>query len=358
MPFLSMGISERLSILRQHLPGTQRPAEDERLLKLYWNRAELKKELGLLQNKNHALLEQLQKQQGLIARGSEQMLDLERYLGDPEMAPHALVYFQLRALWRTCSTKLARFSKHLQEQQQEQERRRQLLEFARQRRELLAELDPQLTQARATADALTIELKVRQSKLAALRGFWNYFGRRRLAEEITSIRSRWEAAASRVTDLGEQRAGIEQRQPDEFPGMSVQGCRSVNIAVIAYALQFAAMLTEGNLASMSKEANARRVFDVMYGSPEDCTRILRLLRHALDRLEDEKSDRVKLKERTEHLRTLAAYGSEVDTVPLADSVDGASVSQKPTSAAEPTQRTAGINVLADDYWNLYEALVR
>ena len=53
-----MAISERFSSLRQRL-GASRQVEDERLLQLYWNRAELKKELTRLQAERDQLLEQI-----------------------------------------------------------------------------------------------------------------------------------------------------------------------------------------------------------------------------------------------------------------------------------------------------------
>ena len=93
-----MGISDRLSNIRQLLPGARRPEEDERLLQLYWNRAELKKELSRLQNERHQLLEQIRNHEGAARALAEQLEVLEKYLGNPEAAAHALVYFQLRAL--------------------------------------------------------------------------------------------------------------------------------------------------------------------------------------------------------------------------------------------------------------------
>src|SRR5437868_2671829 len=102
-----MGISDRLT---QLLPGTRQPVEDERLLQLYWNRAELKKELGRLQNEHLGLLEQIKKQESAVTRAHEQLDELERYLGDPDVATHALVYFQLRGLWRACAARLSRFA--------------------------------------------------------------------------------------------------------------------------------------------------------------------------------------------------------------------------------------------------------
>src|SRR5262245_11110510 len=198
-----MGISDRLSNIRQLFPGAQAPQvdRDERLLQLYWNRAELKKELSRLQNEQHKLLEQVRNHESAAERAREQLEVLEEYLGNPEIAVHALVYFQLRALWRAASTKLSRFAQQLQQQQEDRERRRQLIEFDQGRRRQLADFDRRIQDERSRADMLEAQLKLDQAKLARMRGFWNYFRRRKLMEEIEAQRVTWDAAVTQVTDL-------------------------------------------------------------------------------------------------------------------------------------------------------------
>jgi hypothetical protein len=349
-----MGISDRLN---QLLPGARQPVEDERLLQLYWNRAELKKELGRLQTEHLALLEQIKKQEGTATRAREQIDALERYLGDPDIATHALVYFQLRGLWRACAAKLARFAQQLQTQQQDRERRRQLIEFDQARRRQLAESDQRLSAARAEANRLETQLKLMETQLASLRGFWNYFRRRRLAEDIANTRESWDLAATQVTDLSDDRADIDGQTPPAFPGMSIDGRRIVNTAVIAYAQQLASLLSNGGLAVLAKETTAKPVFDIRYGGRDDCVRLMALLREAISVVGDESENLGGLKECTESLRAQASYRSDADTVPLTDSIGTLSLPSAPVSGLESINRT-GINVLVDDYWDLYQALLR
>src|SRR5262245_20595414 len=191
-----MGISDRLTNIRQLLPGARQPVDDERLLQLYWNRAELKKELSRLQDERHRLLEQMRNQEGQTQRVQEQLDVLQDYLGNPEAATHALVYFQLRALWRVCAARLQRFAQQLQTQQTDREHRRQLIEYDQARRRQLADFDRRIADARSQANVLEAQLKLSEAKLAAMRGFWNYFRRRKLAEEIEVERGRWDVAAT------------------------------------------------------------------------------------------------------------------------------------------------------------------
>jgi hypothetical protein len=353
-----MELSDRLSNLRQLLTtGARRPAEDERLLQLYWNRAELKKELTRLQDERHRLLEQIRSNEATFARNREQLLALEEFLGNPDTGAHALAYFQLRSLWRATSAKVARFAQQLQQQQADREQRRQLLEFDRMRRQQLADYDRRIADARSRADMLEAQLKLEEAKLEDMRGFWNYASRRRLAEQIATEREEWDGAVTLVTDLSDDRAALESKPAPEFSGISIDGRRIVNTAVIAYAQQLFVSLSAGGLSVLAKETTAKRVFDMKYGSREDCMRLMSSVREALAVVKNEKDDLSGLKERTDALRSVATYRSDADTIPLTDSIGTLPTPTAPVSGLETGNR-AGVNVLVDDYWDLYQALLQ
>jgi len=353
-----MEFSDRLSNLRQLLgQGGRQPAEDERLLQLYWNRAELKKELSRLQDERHKLIEQLNKHEATFARNSEQLLQLEEFLGHPDTGPHGLVYFQLRSLWRASSAKVARFAQQLRQQQADREQRRQVLEFDRTRRQQLADFDRRIASARSRADQLEAQLKLQEAKLESMRGFWNYARRRRLSEQIAIEREQWDQAATEVTDLSDDRAALEEKAPPPFERISVDGRRVVNTAVIAYAQQLVVTLSTGGLAVLAKETTTKRVFDMKYGTREECSRLMMLLREALLVVKSEKDDLTGLKERTDALRAVVTYRSDADTVPLTDSIGTLPVPVAPVSGLEAGNK-AGVNVLIDDYWDVYQALLQ
>jgi len=351
-----MAISDSLTHLRQRL-GASKQAEDERLLQLYWNRAELKKELMRLQVERDQLLQRIEQQDGTTTRLREQLEQLEQHLGDPDAAVHALVFFQLLSLWRGCATKLAKFSQQLQRQQEERERRRQLIEFDQSRRRKLVDLDQGIAEARITADTLERQLKGFEARLGAMTGFWNYFRRRKLSEDIDVIRNEWDIAATKVTDLSDDREDVASAPPPDFPGISVDGRRVINTAVIAFAQQLTANLSGGGVAMLAKEATTKRVFDVSYGSREECAKLMSSLRDANALIGADTENPAGLKQRTDLLRAAAAYRSDADTVPLTDSIGTLPVPTAAVSGLESANR-AGINVLVDDYWELYRALLQ
>jgi HAE1 family hydrophobic/amphiphilic exporter-1 len=62
-------------------------------------------------------------------------------------------------------------------------------------------------------------------------------------------------------------------------------------------------------------------------------------------------------ERTDAVRAAASYRSDADTVPLTDSIGTLPVPTAPVSGLETANR-AGVNVLVDDYWDLYQSLLQ
>ena len=98
-----------LSAIRER----QGPAPAEELLKLYWNRADVKRELKALRRERYELLDKLKEQEGAIQRAQEQLEGLERLLTNPLAAANAMVYFQLRHLWRVGAQRLEQFGREL-----------------------------------------------------------------------------------------------------------------------------------------------------------------------------------------------------------------------------------------------------
>ena len=100
----------------------QGAAPTDELLKLYWNRADVKREVKALRRERFELLDKLKEQEGAIQRAQEQLEGLERLLTNPLAAANAMVYFQLRHLWRVAAQRLEQFGRELQSQREKRER--------------------------------------------------------------------------------------------------------------------------------------------------------------------------------------------------------------------------------------------
>jgi hypothetical protein len=342
-----MSLRDGLRRLALRLRGREPSVEDERLVALFRNRIELKKELNELDDERNRLLDRLKLQEGSTMRVEEQIAALEQHLGRPEEGFKSLAYFQLKALYRLASRRVEQFGAELQRQQKDRERKAQLAAFDQDKRERVEVVERELANARVLEDQLQAEQKLARQKLAQLRGFWHYFRRRTLTEAIEARTHSIEATETLLTDLGDRVHAIKAEPPPLFEGLSLDGRRAVNLAVIGYAEQLYDRLSAGGLAELSRESTLKRVFDAQYGSPADCQSIMQRASQAaaeLDRLAEDLAD---IKTRADRMRRTATYRNDTEALPLAESLSAGSngLSRRP-------------NMLVDEYWDVYRALVR
>lgn len=341
-----MNLSDKLAGLKLPAMSRNDAAEDERLLKLFWNRAELKKELQGLDDERHGLRNRLKQQEGANSRLQEQIEQLEILLGKPERGYDALVHFGLRNLWRECRIQLEQFAGDLRRQRQERERKRQLAEFQQDRDERLKLADERLVEATSVAESEQARLAEGERRLLQMRGFWNYFRRRDLAYELDAQRGRVAQAGQHLADLHEAQRTIQKEPLPEFPGVSVEGRRMINLAVIAYAQVMCERLGPSGLAAEARLANHRRVQEARHGSREDCLARLDEIAKAIALVGSREGIAPEIRTKTERLKAKVSWRTDQDVVPA------------PTSVPPATPGDRGGNVLIDDYWDVYKILQR
>jgi hypothetical protein len=342
-----MRLREGLRRLALRLRGREPSIEDERLVALFRNRIELKKELNALDDERHRLLDRLKLQEGSTMRVEEQISALEQYLGRPDEGYKSLAYFQLKAVYRAAARRVEQFGAELQRQQKDRERKAQLAAFDRDRRTRIDAVERELAEARVLEDQLQAEQKLARQRLAQLGGFWNYFRRRRLTEGIEDRALRIEATETLLTDLGDRIHAITAEAPPVFEGLSLDGRRAVNLAVIAYAEQLYDRLAPDRLAELARQTTLQRVFDAQYGAPAQCQALMQRAAQAAAEVERTPEDLADIKARTDRMRRVVTYRNDTETVPLAESLSAA-------NAGGPRRP----NMLVDEYWDVYGALVR
>jgi len=333
-----MSLGDGLRRLAARLGGRRASVEDERLLALFRNRAELKKELQGLADERHRLLDRLKLQEGATMRVEEQLAALEQYLGRPEEGAKCLAFFQLRAVWRAAAGRLERYAADLTRQRKDRERKEQLAAFEAARRERIANVDRELVEARVLADQLQAEQRLAEQQRGQLRGFWNHLRRQRLDEAMVIRAARVDAALGQVASIEEQRRAVEAEPPPLFDGLSLEGRRSINLAVIAYAEVLRERLDQAGLADLARQTTLRRVYDTSYGTREECAAIVQRASRAIVDVERLHDDAAALRARAERLGATARFRGEGDTVPSPDSLG------------------ASGRVLVEEYWDVYRSL--
>jgi prefoldin subunit 5 len=344
---MAVMLPDKWSQLKLPSIGRADPAEQERLMKLFWNRAELKKELQGLDDQLHNLRNKLKQQENANSRLQQQLEQLEVLLGSPERGLDALVHFGLKALWRACREQLEKFSAELKRERQDEQRKQQLAEFQQDRAERLKIADERLKQAQEVADAERDQLRAREQRIAELTRFWHYFSRRKLAAEIIGQRERCVVAERQLDDMRESHRTIEKEPWPEFPGLTIEGRRLVNLAVIAYAQHFFARLAGPGLAMDARLANNRSVESAKHGNLDGCLARLREIAQALAMVKAQDGLAAEIRKRGEKMAQSATWRNANETVPQPASLPPAGPGGVPDA-----------NVLVDDYWDVYKVLLR
>ncbi len=338
---------DKLSFLKGGLDGGGVSADEERLMQLFQNRAGLKKAYADLKDEFHLLRDRLKQQEGATIRVQEQLDALGDLLADPRTGFGALVFFQLRGLWKICHQQLSGFAVELTRQQEARETAKHQSECEVAKNTRLADVDQRLQSAAGDADLQRERLGTAQGELKRLTALWHYFERRRRQKSLEALRQLVVLADAAVGDLHAERSAISNESLSEFPGLSLGARRSINLAIISYAESLCEHVDAFGLAARAKEAVARRVHEMSFGTRADCEGYMQRVQKAQAAVANHKQITSGVKVKLERLRATCEYRNTADTVPTADSLAAA------TAATPPSW-----NVLAEDYWDLYNLLLR
>lgn len=334
-------------------------SEEDRLLNLYWNRAELKKAFSGLREEKYQFLQKIKQQEGALARAREEMRDLETLLADPEAGFSAMCFFQLRGLWRACNERLMEFSRELAKQQEDRERKRQVMQFNQERQERLKEVNQRIGVLKTVAEERKTVLDMLQGELDQSSGFWNYFKRRRLQDKINENTAMFDDTKLEVETLFDRRMKLESEPWPEFGGLAIDARRTINLAVLALAQHLYLHFSEHQLVQMAKKAMSNRLREVTYGTRKECEFLMRTIQSAIGRMQADPDLPTKIRHRTAYLKSTVSYRQPEEAIPTAESLTSLQIGfNSSDGAVAGTGIPLEINVLADDYWDVYKVLFR
>lgn len=333
----------------------------EQLLKLYWNRAGVKRELRALRQERFELLDKLKEQEGAIVRSQEQLEGLERLLTNPLAAANAMVYFQLRHLWRVGAQRLEQFGKELQVQREKRERALvQDAAIAKRKRRL----DAVTEKLRALAEKRKLvadEAARLEQQLAGMNALLRLFRARNLKRRIAGLEDGRRMLEEKLEELKELTEKIQSEPLPEPEELSLESRRLINTAVIALAQHLVVHFSEHDIASLAKSSTERAVGDMKFGERRDCDRMVEWIREKIEELKQQKTIADHVKKRTDLLLTEIKYRNDTDSVPAVDSLQltgrhpGVQASELEL-ARRATDAPLRVNVLADDFWDLLSVM--
>lgn len=332
--------------------------DEEQLLKLFWNRAELKKELARLRREKDKLIDQVRQQEAINLRAQQRLEQLEGLLADPVQAVNAVVYYQLRGVWQQCRKRLVRLARELAERQQDREERLAQQQCETARDADLALIDNRIADVERRARMVQADLDAVETRLGELRAFWHYFRRRALRDQRAAIQAALDGLQRQGERIRDERRSREAEPGLPFAGLSVEGRRNINLALIAMAQELLIQFSENDVAALAREASIRSLADVSYGDVAQCQKLGRGIEAVVSQAETAERMAGLIRRRAEFLRQTAQYRREVDTIPVAGSFATVPVTIQESGAAKPAgSRVIPINVLAEEYWDVYSILL-
>lgn len=331
-----------------------RRAEQEQLLKLFWNRAELKKEFDKLRAERAELDEQMRKQEAVTLRVQQRLDQLEALLANPETSQRAMTYYQLRGIWRAAHERIAALAVDLERTCRDRELREHSAAFRSRLNDQLAERQREASRVQQVDDDLAAEVRQLREKRGRKFGVWNFFVRRRLTAEIRIKREERKIIGARLTELAAEQEALQATEPPPFVGLSIAAKRLINLRTIAHAQELCLSFAGDDLANLAREAATRDIADVRYGSRRDSRDLSHTIETARQALEADKTLLKRVQQRARYLGRVCEYRNDEDTVPMAGSL---AAIDRLDAEGRKTGVAAGVNVLVDEYWEIFSVLL-
>lgn len=337
--------------------GREEEGDEERLVSLFRNRAELKKAFSALEKSLRLAEERLASQEAATRRAEERFHAIEQLLAQPGTGYTALVYFQLRALWRGCRDRLQAISDELRGRHEDRQRREELMRFNQEKQRQLAALDQQVAQARDEVDERLSRRNAVRAELEGAQGLFAFTRRRKLNELLQQRRVELEASRLRLVELQDRRAAVSAEPWPEFAGLDITTKREINITIIAAAQELYLGLSTDELARKARDANINPIQDMRYGSEDDCKTLIGRIREAVASLGTGQPEAARVAARAEQVAAQAQFRSARESVPMASSVARIELPIRSPEGNALRRVPLEVNVLADEYWDIYDVLI-
>ncbi len=333
------------------------PEEDGRVVELFRSRAELRKQHEELGQELQRLRDRLKQQEGATARVQEMTEALEKRLESADTGLSTLVFYHLRALWGDGREIIGLLVNDLSMKQEERERKAFALEGNRRQFQLRKDTEQNLRQAESNIVSARQQLAAFDAQLAKLDKWWRRWERPKLQAKRPALQDAVTAADAALQAARARCENLEKAGAGDFPGLSVESRRAINIAAIACAEVLCLRLSRTNLVAAARTAMSKRESSEYYGDLAACVSIMSDIVKARNLLKQRAGITQDIAQRSERLRATAAYLGEFETVPIPESC---AVSQGDVLAHGSQGVTAAKlpNVLAEDTWDLFKVLLR
>ncbi len=325
--------------------------DSEKLLELYWNRAELKKEFAALRDETFSLQKRIEEQEGDKARLTQKYEQLESLLLDPDWAHSVIVHYQLRALNASLKRKVARFAERLKQQREKREHSRLLSVWEDRNNAEKEQIAASIGEQRMQVQLLEDQLQQVRQRYSAMGAIARFFRKRAVTRELDAIVGTIESHQAREKELIGEIEEVERREAPDTQGLTVSQKRSINFMILSFVQHVYLHFEEGNLAMLAKEAGDKSVGAIKYGSKRECDALLKHLAASAGSFDGVGSFADALQVRAKLLSEKAKFRSDDEALPIASSVatvyrihDNRLVDEQPG------------NLFGENYWGIGDAV--
>lgn len=327
--------------------------DNDKLVDLFRNRAELKKEFAALRDEKYQLQDRVKQHEGATARVQQKMDHLESLLLDRDWVHNVVAFYQLRRMAAHCNAKLARFAEQLKQQREQKTQSKVMAEWSAQRDAKSAEVQQSLEERRLKTQMLEDQLQAERHKLTTMNGVSKMLRGKALDAEIEQIALRIEHSQAKEAELLQSLEGVQSASPPDPEGLDVATKRSINFMILSFAQQLYLHFDEDNLAAMAKEASEKSVGAVNYGTKYECDEIIASIEERWDTMESATEHAEVMKKRAQLIAEHAMFRNDDDVIPA----PGTAATVYAIDANGVVKRRDA-NLIGDNYFGIAKVLCR
>jgi hypothetical protein len=331
----------------------EEPQENDKLVDLFRNRAELKKEFAALRNEKFQLQDRIKAHEGATARVQQKMDHLESLLLDREWVHNVVAFYQLRRLAAHCNVKLCRFAEQLKQQREQRAHGAVLEEWNARRDERATAIEHEIGEQRMQTQLLEDQLQAERHRLTTMNGVTKMFRGNDLESEIDEIAARLDLCQAKENELLQALEDVHNLAPPDHEGLSKETKRSINFMILSFVQQLYLHFEEDNVAAMAKEASEKSVGAINYGTKFECDEIIERIEKRWDSMESVTEFADILQKRAKLISDHATFRNDDDVVPAPGTV-----ATLYAIDSNGVVKETDANLLGDNYFGVAKVLSR
>lgn len=329
-----------------------------KLVELFENRNLIKRELDQVTAERDVLKADVEDLRSRHDELHRQLTNLERMLADAERGQSAIIYYRLRAVWDTCRQQLRLLAEDLYNRYEKVERVGFEQNLGKDRSRHVDDLAQQFDKLERERRNLRSSLGDLQKQLARLQKFWQKSRREEVQFQIDRLTKQFKPIEAKKLELLAAMELLRNQKPQVWPGIGIASKRTVNLWLLALAQYLYLHFAEYNISDMARSAGTKPVSDVNFGLLNDCMAIGNHIYEVVIKLRSDKTRPDKLRFRTEHLRNIATYTSDDDTIPEESCLDYIPQASQTAPTIDAEAQPIGANVLRLNYWDIQNILLK